>query len=111
MSEQPSPNGANGTGSGMGGGRQAGGRFGTGNPGGPGNPHARQVAALRSALLDAVTPADMSAIVAKLVTDAKAGSVASAREVLERTLGKPQEADLLERIARLEQLLAQEKPQ
>ena len=107
MNDIPSTNGANGA---VGGGRQAGGRFATGNAGGPGNPHARQVAALRSALLDAVTPAEMTAIVAKLVADAKAGSVASAREVLERTLGKPQETDLLERMERLEQLLAQEKP-
>ncbi len=67
------------------------------------------MARLRSALLKAVKPADVTAIVAKLVTDAKAGSVASAREVLERALGKPVESDLLERIERLEQLLAREQ--
>ena len=101
MLNPPSPNGANGN-------RQTGGRFAAGNPGGPGNPHARQVAALRSALLDAVTPADMTAIVAKLVTDAKAGSVQAAKEVLERVLGKPIEPDLLERIERLESMLQEQ---
>jgi hypothetical protein len=101
MSESPLPNGGNGQ-------RQTGGRFAPGNPGGPGNPYARQVAALRAALLNAVTPDDMAAIVARLIADAKAGSVASAREVIERTLGKPQEADLIERIERIETLLASE---
>jgi hypothetical protein len=102
MSEAPSTNGANG-------GRQDGGRFAKGNPGGPGNPHARRVARLRSALLKAVTPADMKAIVARLVQDARAGNVQAAREVIERSLGKPVETDLLERIERLEQLLSKEK--
>jgi hypothetical protein len=102
MSESPSTNGANG-------GRQDGGRFAKGNPGGPGNPHARRVARLRSALLKAVTPADMKAIVARLVQDARAGNVQAAREVIERSLGKPVETDLIERIERLEQLLSKEK--
>ena len=92
----PSTNGSNG------------GRFKPGNKGGPGNPHAKRVARLRSALLKAVSPADMQAIVAKLVTDAKAGSVPAAKEVLERTLGKPFEADLLERLEHLEALLNRE---
>ncbi len=103
MSETPSTTGGDGSG------RTRAGRFAPGNKAAVGNPHARRVARLRSAMLKAVTPADMKAIVAKLVADAKAGSVASAREVLERTLGKPQEADLLERLERLEQLLAKEK--
>ena len=97
MSESPSTNGANG------------GRFKPGNPGGPGNPHAKHVAQLRSALLEAVTPTDMAAIITKLVADAKAGSVQAAKEVLERTLGKPIEADLLERLERLEGLLTKEQ--
>ncbi len=77
MSESPLPNGPNGAGGCE---RQASGRFAPGNAGGPGNPYARQVPTLRSALLNAVTPADMTAIVSKLVSDAKAGSVAGSRE-------------------------------
>ena len=92
---EPSPNGSNG-------GRDTGGRFAQGNPGGPGNPHARKVGQLRSAMLQAVTQTDMKAIVKKLVDEAKAGSVPAAREVIDRCIGKPTEADLLERIERLE---------
>ncbi len=66
------------------------GRFSPGWQGGPGNPHARQVANLRSALLKAVTPEDLNAIVAKLVKMAKSGNVVAAKEVLDRCLGRPQ---------------------
>ena len=77
-----------------------------GNHGGPGNPHARQVAKLRAALLDAVTPEDLREIVERLVVDAKAGSIRAAHEVLNRCLGKPEATDLAVRIAELEELLA-----
>jgi hypothetical protein len=40
-------------------GRTALGRFAKGNAGGPGNPHAKRVTALREALLAAVTDADI----------------------------------------------------
>jgi hypothetical protein len=76
----PSTNGLNG--------RGAGGRFAAGNPGGPGNPHAKRVAALRAALLDGVTPEDVTEVVRLLVTAAKAGNVPAARELLDRCLGK-----------------------
>lgn len=88
-------------------GRDGRGRFAPGNPGGPGNPHASQVGALRAALLAAVTPEDLTAIVGKLVELAKGGDVRAIREVLDRTLGRPIEADLLERLAHLEALAAQ----
>ncbi len=81
MPEAPSPNGSNG--------RDLAGRFAVGNPGGPGNPHASRVAALRAVLLDAVTDDDLRAIIAKLVTMAKGGDVAAGRELLDRLLGKP----------------------
>ena len=42
--------------------RDASGKFAQGNPGGPGNPHAKRVGELRTALLDAVTPEDMRAV-------------------------------------------------
>src|SRR5262245_34093278 len=43
------------------------GRFVPRNPGGPGNPFARQVAALRQAVLDAVTAADIQTVIRKLI--------------------------------------------
>lgn len=86
--------------------RDQSGRFAAGNSGGPGNPYGRQVAALRQALLEAVTASDMQAIVHKLVEQAKAGDVQAAKEVLLRVLGKPVEADLLERLELLEERLA-----
>ena len=67
---------------------RANGRFQVGNPGGPGNPHARAVGRLRSAMLGAVTDEDIKAICARLVAMAREGNVAAAREVLDRCLGK-----------------------
>lgn len=82
------------------------GRFAPGNTGGPGNPFAKAVGQLRSALLAAVTKADIEAIVAGLVKEAKAGNVPAAREVLDRCLGRPVEADLLVRLEELEAAVA-----
>lgn len=86
--------------------RTAGGRFAPGNAGGPGNPYARAIGQLRSALLAAVTPDDIQAIIAGLVEEARAGNVAAAREVLDRCLGRPVEADLLIRLEALEEAAA-----
>ena len=91
----PSPNGRDGKG-----------RFTAGNAGGPGNPHAKRIGQLRSALLTAVTAKDISAIVRELVARAKAGDVRAIREVFDRTLGRPLEADLIERLEQLETLAA-----
>lgn len=100
----PSPVGPNG-------GRDVSGRFTQGNPGGTGNPHAKRVAALREAMLAAVSEDDMRAILTKLVELAKDGHVPAAREVLDRCLGKVLEADLLERIEQLEaQLIGNTSP-
>ncbi len=97
-----SPNGANG--------RGPGGRFAKGNPGGPGNPCAKKAGQLRAALLKAVTTADMKAIISKLVEKAKGGDVRAAREVIDRCVGRPTEADLIERLERLESnLMEREK--
>lgn len=81
-SKSPSPNGSNGK-------RDASGRFAAGNPGGPGNPYARQVAQLRAVILDAVTEDDLKAIVAGLIERAKDGDLAAAQELFNRLLGKP----------------------
>ena len=83
-------------------GRDARGRFAKGNPGGPGSPHGSKVARLRSALLAAVTEKDMRQIVEQLVRLAKEGDLAAVRELFLRTLGRPLEPDILERLERLE---------
>jgi hypothetical protein len=70
-------------------GRTLRGQFARGNPGGPGNPYARRTAALRSALLDAVTEADIRAIAKALVKRARDGEVPAVRELLDRLLGRP----------------------
>jgi hypothetical protein len=80
-------------------GRGGGGRFAAGNPGGPGNPFARQTAALRKAMLDAVTPEDIQRIVQALIDKASKGDVAASKLVLSYTIGKPTapaEPDLLD---------------
>ncbi|HZY84030.1 MAG TPA: hypothetical protein VFE78_04325 [Gemmataceae bacterium] len=69
--------------------RAAGGRFGKGNAGGPGNPFARQVAALRRTLLASVTEEDVEAVARELVRRAKDGDLAAAKLLLSYTLGKP----------------------
>ena len=86
-------------------GRGPNGQFAPGNKAAKGNPHASQVAKLRSAALRAVTEDKIESIIAKLVELAEEGNVQAAKEVLDRCLGKPQEADLVERIEQLEQAL------
>jgi hypothetical protein len=68
------------------------GRFTAGNPGGPGNPFARQVAKLRQALIDAVTPQDIQKVAAKLIELAAEGNVQAAKLLLTYVIGKPQPA-------------------
>lgn len=95
MSDSPSPNGSNG------------GRFAKGNPGGPGNPFAKRVAELRSALFDSVTAEDLKTVVLSLLSQAKAGNVASIKELLQRLLGPPEAIDLMERLDALETKIEQ----
>jgi hypothetical protein len=73
-------------------GRDQRGRFTPGNRGGTGNPFARQVAALRKAFLQGVTPEDLAAIAAALLAKAKEGDVAAAKLVLAYAIGKPEAA-------------------
>ena len=63
----PSRNGGNG--------RDSQGRFARGNAGGPGNPHAQRTAEIREAMLAAVAPADVRAIVKTLVKLTKNGAI------------------------------------
>ncbi len=75
------------------------GQFLPGNAGGKGNPHARHVAALRSALIGAVTPEDVAAAVRALIDKAKAGDVAAIRELLDRCIGKAEDTAAAEQAA------------
>lgn len=74
-------------------GRDGHGRFAKGNRISRGNPLARRVARLRAALVRAVTPEDIAAVVEALIEKARSGDVAAARELLDRTLGKPDALD------------------
>jgi hypothetical protein len=67
------------------------GRFAPGNPGGPGNPFARQVAKLRSALVNCVTEADMVRIAEDLMVKARMGDLAAIKLLFQYVLGKPAE--------------------
>jgi len=83
MSE-PSTNGTSG--------RKSNGQFAEGNKCGTGNPYARRVARLRSALLDAVGENGLTDIVQGMVTAAKGGDVGAAKLLLSYLLGKPVES-------------------
>ena len=69
-------------------GRDSQGRFQAGNPGGPGNPQVRQLAAHQAAVREALTPSDLKAVLKKLHGLAMDGDVAAARVVLDRVVGK-----------------------
>jgi hypothetical protein len=99
MSATPSPNGANG--------RGVDGKFAPGWKGGPGNPHARHVARLRSALFKAVKPEDIKDVAAKLIEQAKAGDVASIKELFQRLFGPAEAIDFAERLEALEAKIEQ----
>ncbi len=71
------------------GGRDDHGRFAKGNAGGPGNPFARQVAALRCAFVAALTPQDIAAVTQALLRQAHEGNVAAAKLLLSYGLGRP----------------------
>src|SRR5437773_4029463 len=70
-------------------GRGGDGRFAQNHPGGPGNPFARQVAALRLALLNRVTAEDIEEVLAVLLIKAKTGDLAAIKLLLSYTIGKP----------------------
>ena len=83
-------------------GHQPNGRFALGNRCGRGNPLAGRAAKIRAVLLEALTEEDAKAIAERLIEMAKSGDLAAVRELLDRTVGKCVQADLLERIEALE---------
>ena len=84
---EPTTNGDNGE-------RGEDGRFLPGNAGGPGNPYAKKVAALRGSLINAISHEDIEAIIHSQVEKAKQGDTVAAKFILERLLGRPQTMDL-----------------
>jgi hypothetical protein len=83
------------------------GRFLPGHKGGPGNPMAAQVAAWRRALHETVTPDDIRAVMLALLEAAKSGKAWAVKEFFDRTLGKPLEADLIERMEDIERRITE----
>ena len=86
-------------------GRDSSGRFAPGNSLARGNPYARRVAKLRSAMLDAVSEEDMRDVIGAMLSKAKEGDTAAARILLDRCLGPSEASDVLERVEQLEQLV------
>ena len=80
------------------------GRFRRGNPGGPGNPNVTRLAQWRGALEAVMTPERLRKVFSRLLQAAEDGEPWAVREVLDRTMGKPGQADLIERVNRLEVL-------
>jgi hypothetical protein len=98
---EPSTNGDNG--------KDSTGKFTAGNKYGRGNPHAKRVSQLRTALLKAVKPTEIKTVIQQLVDQAKTGDLDAIKELLDRCIGKPVETDLIERLERLEQLEEERK--
>ena len=86
--------------------RDSRGRFVKGHAGGPGRPPAASVHEHRAALVNAVTPDDIRAVARMLVDKALAGDIGAAKLLMERLFGPPVAADVLERIAELEDILS-----
>jgi hypothetical protein len=72
--------------------RNAKGQFVRGNPGGPGNPFGRKVAALRARLLNRATDDDWDTIADALIEKARAGDTAAIKLYYQYILGKPAQA-------------------
>lgn len=84
-------------------GRDARGRFTRGNPGGPGRPPAASAHEHRRALLAAVTPEDIAAVIRRVLSACVAdGDMVACRLLLDRVLGRVVDSEVLERIETLE---------
>jgi len=73
--------------------------------GGPGNPLGKRIAQLRTAIIEAVSEDDVRRIVQSLVRKAIEGDTHAAAILFERTVGKPLEIDVIERLEQLEAAL------
>ena len=97
--DSPSLNGCNG--------RGPNGRFAPGNKLGKGNPHGRAVNQLRSVLFEVVTPERFRNAVEAVLAKAERGDRRSLAELCDRMLGRPSTSDLVDRVARLEEIIEQ----
>src|SRR5262245_29451624 len=88
-------------------GREANGRFAKGNPGGPGNPYARQTALLREAVLETMNETEIRLITQKLLTLALQGDIQAFKLVLAYAIGKPEQVVNPDEVDRLEWELRQ----
>ena len=78
------------------------GRWQQGNRAGRGNPLAKQVQAIRVALVSAISVEDIQAVVQALIKKAKKGDVVAAKIIFERTAGPAAALDLDLRLTELE---------
>jgi hypothetical protein len=83
------------------------GRFAPGNKCSVGNGAYRQAAALRRALISAVSPEDMVEVITTIVQLAKGGSIPAAKILFDRTLGPPEAIDVMKRLEELEAKLGE----
>ncbi len=81
------------------------GRFVKGWKGGPGNPHAKRVAQLRARIMQAVDDETFDEVITALIQMAKDKDLDAIRELLDRSIGKASQTEMIERVERLEQLL------
>lgn len=88
--------------------RGPGGRFAKGNREGRGNPLAGRAAKIRAVLLQQLTPARAKEIAKALIEQASQGDMAAIRELFDRTIGRPAQQDVVERIEKLERLIDEE---
>ena len=70
-----------------------------------GNPLNRKVQQFRSALLRSISTQDMAEVARKLVQQAKSGDRLAISELLDRTIGRPVQFDVMTRIEALENLI------
>jgi hypothetical protein len=91
-------------------GRTAGGTFAKGNTCGRGNPFARRQAALRTELLNTVTPERLKALAERLYQRALVGDMTAASLLLSYAVGKPAKAPDPDRLDLDEWTLTQEAP-
>jgi hypothetical protein len=87
---------------GDGGSRDGRGRFVIGNKAGKGNPLNRKVQKLRAALLRSVKPTDIAQAAKMLVQQAKQGDRFAFAELLDRTIGRAVQLEVLVRLEALE---------
>jgi hypothetical protein len=73
-------------------------RFQKGNLGGPGNPYARQCAAFRKAIHEALDESDFRALAADLKVMARSGNLAAIKLLLAYAIGKPTPAPNPDRV-------------